>query len=117
MADNRDAFGTGIDIASEQLSPAEAESMKAWYENVHGSGNLDLVRYVPFTLENNPLPRIRHPVNGIRQIITGIDDVHGWPPKGNSGLMYILSVMYQTGNSRWPWARAWIHNNRRLLSE
>jgi hypothetical protein len=55
MADNRDAFGTGIDIASEQLSPAEAESMKAWYENVHGSGNLDLVRYVPFTLENSPV--------------------------------------------------------------
>ena len=54
MADNRDAFATGIDIGSDELSPAEAESMKAWYEQVHGSGNLDLVRYVPFMLEANP---------------------------------------------------------------
>lgn len=28
--------------------------MRAWYEKVHGAGNLDLVRHVPFMLENNP---------------------------------------------------------------
>jgi hypothetical protein len=57
-----DAFGTGIDARSDELTPAEAESMKRWYETVHGSGNLDLVRYVPFMLAENPaaLKRFRH---------------------------------------------------------
>jgi hypothetical protein len=54
MSGQDDAFATGIDIRSDELTPAEAESMKRWYEKVHGSGNLDLVRYVPFMLANNP---------------------------------------------------------------
>jgi len=54
MSAQGDAFATGIDIRSDELTPAEAESMKRWYEQVHGTGNLDLVRYVPFMLENNP---------------------------------------------------------------
>jgi hypothetical protein len=57
-----DAFATGIDASTDELTPAEAESMKRWYETAHGSGNLDLVRYVPFMLAENPaaLKRFRH---------------------------------------------------------
>lgn len=57
-----DAFATGLDAGTDQLTAAEAERMKRWYEQVHGSGNLDLVRYVPFMLDLNPaaLKRFRH---------------------------------------------------------
>jgi hypothetical protein len=57
-----DAFATGIDARSDELTPAEAEAMRHWYESAHGSGNLDLVRYVPFMLAENPaaLKRFRH---------------------------------------------------------
>jgi hypothetical protein len=58
----QDAFATGIDARSDVVTPAEAEAMKRWYESAHGSGNLDLVRYVPFMLAENPaaLKRFRH---------------------------------------------------------
>ena len=57
-----DAFATGIDASSDELTPQEAETMQRWYESAHVSGNLDLVRYVPFMLAENPaaLKRFRH---------------------------------------------------------
>ena len=57
-----DAFATGLDASSDELSPAEAEAMQRWYESVHGAGNLELVQYVPFMLAENPaaLKRFRH---------------------------------------------------------
>lgn len=62
MTEHEHAFNTGLDAGSDELTAAEAESMKRWYETVHGSGNLDLVRYVPFMLAENPaaLKRFRH---------------------------------------------------------
>src|SRR5437016_13745235 len=45
------------------------------------------------TLENNPLPRVRYPVNRIRQIVSGIDDIHDRPLSHRFNIMYILSVM------------------------
>jgi hypothetical protein len=57
-----DAFATGIDARSDELTSAEAEAMQRWYRSAHGSGNLDLVRYVPFMLAEDPaaLKRFRH---------------------------------------------------------
>jgi hypothetical protein len=48
------AFTTGLDWSKGDFSDEQRESISKWYADTHGEGNLDLVRFVPFMLKNNP---------------------------------------------------------------
>ena len=52
-------FDTGLD-RSETLSESESKGLTAWYSDLHGTGNLDLVRFVSFLLEHRPELMKRH---------------------------------------------------------
>jgi hypothetical protein len=48
------AFTTGLDWSKADFSEEQRESISKWYRDTHGKGNLDLVRFIPFMLKNNP---------------------------------------------------------------
>lgn len=57
------------------FTPEEADTIKRWYAETHGEGNLDLARHVPFLIEHDPgtFKRQRQYMQAVR------DDEHGLP--------------------------------------
>lgn len=118
-------MGTSLDWDSPELSQAEYDAMAEWYSTVHGEGNLDLNKFLPYMMSLRPdaLKKYRRWVEiaaAGRDLPDGIHDpaplmwLHYYTTDGyREGHLYELIMAKGFGSSRAEVAQTialgWLH--------
>jgi alkylhydroperoxidase/carboxymuconolactone decarboxylase family protein YurZ len=85
------SFKTGLDLtAPDSFDAEEADRLVTWYATTHGEGDLGLVPFVPFALENLP--------SALKRYRAYVEEMYAEPRSDVVGLLAILYHYIRIGN-------------------